>query len=159
MEPLDAIRAKMWNISITYPVAIFGHDQKSLIPIQTVVIDILETVAGMLLELDVVGTEGNANYVHQYTREYNSDGERVYGNVTGCQWFKNTEKAINADTGRKAIANAKLIIRIINTPDLSDPLDIISERTIYVAYLKAICDIQCDQEIIYPYGRKYNHYS
>lgn len=66
---------------------------------------------------------------------------------------------INADTGRKAIANAKLIIRIMNTPDLSDPLDIISERTIYVAYLKAICDIQCDQEIIYPYGRKYNHYS
>jgi hypothetical protein len=99
MEPLDSIRAKIWNISLTYPMAIFGADQHLLIPIQTVIIDILETVAGMLLEVDVVG-EDTSNFVLQYTKEYNEDGERVYGNVTGSQWFKRTQKAIQTKWGK-----------------------------------------------------------
>jgi hypothetical protein len=66
---------------------------------------------------------------------------------------------IHEFTGEKAIQNAKLITRIIIQPeDLADPLDIIPERRIYVAYLRASRDIPTDQEICYPYGRSYTQY-
>lgn len=93
MEPLQSVRPKVMKTKLTYPVDIFGTNQDSLIPIETVVISVLETVASMLLETDVVGKNLD-NFKYKYTRQYNEDNERVYGDVTGAEWFKKTEMSI-----------------------------------------------------------------
>jgi Plavaka transposase len=99
MEPMDAIRAKISHCTMKYPVQIFGDDQSRLIPISTVVIDILETVASMLLDTNVVGDDKNGKFVFKYTKEYNSDKERILGNATGSHWFKKTEREIKNKWG------------------------------------------------------------
>lgn len=99
MEPLQSVRPKVMKTKLPYPVEIFGTNQDSLIPIETVVINLLETVASMLLETDVVG-KNLENFTHKFTRQYNEDSERVYGDVTGAEWFKKTELSIQQKYGR-----------------------------------------------------------
>jgi hypothetical protein len=63
-----------------------------------VIVDILETIARMLVDEEVVGRRGQ-HFRVEYSREYNSDGEQTYGNVTSASWFKKTERAVQKKWG------------------------------------------------------------
>ena len=98
MKPFDAVRPEIKVNKVKYPIQIFGADQSCLKPIKTAVVDIIQTVAAMLLETGMVGDELQ-NFAFSYTKEVSDDGQQIYGSVTGAKWFQSTEKAVKAEWG------------------------------------------------------------
>jgi len=98
MGPLNTLRPQIIATSIPWPNEIFGNDHSRLKLVQTVVLNIVETIAALLLNNDLVGYELE-NFVFEYTKEFNSNNERIYSNVTGANWFKKTQRAVRAKWG------------------------------------------------------------
>lgn len=98
MKPFDAVRPAISVNYLNYPKQVFGEHQKDLKTIKTVVVDIVHTVAAILLEPEVVG-ENLRNFRFSHTKEYNSEGQQIYGNVTSANWFRSTEKAVKEKWG------------------------------------------------------------
>ena len=98
MKPFDAVRPEIKVNQIKYPIQIFGEDQSRLKTIKTAIVDIVETVAGMLLETEMVGDKLQ-NFAFSYTKEVNDNGQQIYGNLTGAKWFQRTERAVKAAWG------------------------------------------------------------
>ena len=88
MKPFDAVRPEIKVNKAKYPVQIFGADQSCLKPIKTAVVDIIQTVAAMLLETETVGDKLQ-NFAFSYTKEVNDDGQQIYGNVTNLSCKNN----------------------------------------------------------------------
>ena len=99
MDPLSNLRPEVLTTTIPWPPDIFGNVQNILKPVKTVVVNIVETIATLLLDNDVVDAELE-NFVFEYTREYNSNNERIYNNVTGAGWFRKTEQAVREKWGQ-----------------------------------------------------------
>jgi len=98
MKPLDAVRPEIKMNTVRYPVQIFGDDQSQLKPIKTAVVNCVETIAGMLLENDMVGDKLQ-NFAFTYAKEFNEDRQQIYGNLTSANWFRRTEAAVKAEWG------------------------------------------------------------
>ena len=108
MRPLDELRPRIRSLNIPYPAEIFGDCNMRLKPIPCVITDILETMAAMLVNSDVVGSDGS-KFQLTYQEEYNADGEQTYGNVTSALWFKRAQKAIMRRWGPNVYLLAFLI--------------------------------------------------
>jgi len=80
MDPLSRLRPEVLSTTLSWPADIFGNTH-ALKPIKTVVVNIVETIASLLLDNDVVGNELE-NFAFEYAQEFNSNNERVYSNVT-----------------------------------------------------------------------------
>ena len=98
LGPLKTLRPQILATSIPWPTEIFGHDHSRLKIVQTVVLNIVETVAALLINNDLVGSELE-NFTFEYTKEFNSNNERIYSNVTGANWFKKTQRAVRRKWG------------------------------------------------------------
>ena len=98
MGPLDSLRPQILTSSLPWPKEIFGNDQTILHEIRTVVLNIVEVIASLLLDNNIVGNNLE-KFVSTYTPQYNSNNERVYSDITGCIWFKKTEAAVRAKWG------------------------------------------------------------
>jgi len=98
MDPLSRLRPQVLSTTLPWPTEIFGGTH-ALKPIKTVVVNIVETIAALLLDNDVVGKELE-NFAFEYAQEFNSNNERVYSNVTGANWFKRTERAVREKWGQ-----------------------------------------------------------
>jgi len=59
----------------------------------------METVATMLIDNDVVGENKIEKIRLSYKREYNSNHERIFNNITGTEWFKLTEAEVRKRWG------------------------------------------------------------
>jgi hypothetical protein len=55
---------------------------KTLIPVRCVIVDIIETMAAMLVNDDVVLGRKGQHFHFEYCEEFNEDGEQTFGNVT-----------------------------------------------------------------------------
>ena len=98
MRPLDELRPRIRAKVLPYPPQIFSNCLKPLKPVPCIVVDLLEALASMLINTDVVG-ENAENFQFHYKEEFNEDNERTFGNVTSGFWFKMAEKAIRRRWG------------------------------------------------------------
>ena len=98
MRPLHDLKPRIRAVRLPYPAEIFGTFGKTLKPVPCVIVDIIETMAAMLVNDDVVGRRGEY-FHHEFAREYNEAGEQTFGNVTSAGWFKKTEEAIRDQWG------------------------------------------------------------
>ena len=81
MAPFDYIKPPTIATSIPYPIEMFGENQRKLKEIKVVIVDLLQKIASMLVDDKVVGNNLE-NFVFEFTKEYNGEGQRVYGNNT-----------------------------------------------------------------------------
>ena len=98
MRPLHGLKPRIRAVKLPYPAEIFGTVGKTLHPVRCVIVDIIETMAAMLVNDDVVGRRGE-HFHHEFAREYNEDEEQTFCNVTSAGWFKKTEEAIRERWG------------------------------------------------------------
>jgi hypothetical protein len=76
MRPLHNLKPRIRAVRFPYPEEIFGTFGKTLLPVRCVIVDVIETMATMLVNDDVVGRRGQ--HFHYYISE----------------WFQRTEEAI-----------------------------------------------------------------
>ena len=98
MRPLHDLKPRIRALRLPYPKELFGTFGKTLTPVRCVIVDIIETMAAMLVNDDVVGRRGQ-HFHFEYCREFNEDGEQTFGNVTSAEWFKRTQEAIRERWG------------------------------------------------------------
>ncbi len=99
MNPLNSLRPNIRALSLPYPQELFGVYGKQLKKVTCVILDLLETIATVLVNPDVVGPTG-VKFGYTYLSEYNDDNEKTFGNVTSCIWFKKTQKSIRRQWGQ-----------------------------------------------------------
>ena len=128
MSPLDAIRPRIVNQTIRYPHQLYGHNQSTLKPLNAVVIDIMETVASMIQDPQVVGSNLE-NYIFEYTPEFNAEGERTFGNVTSAFWFKKTLANIRSKWGND------VNILVLNLSTDKTQVDRLQGQTVWPCYI------------------------
>ena len=100
MQPLNSLRPTIRAVSLPFPMDLFGVHGKTLKKVTCIIVDLVETIATMLVNTDVVGRNG-VKFKLSYSSECNDNGEKTFGNVTSALWFKKTEKTIRRQWGHQ----------------------------------------------------------
>lgn len=108
LEPIKHVKARIVSKEFEFPKELMGVNASSLKPAKAIVIDVIETVAAMLISKDVVGTNGEF-FNYTYEEERNMNGTRVYSNTTSAEWFRLHEIAIKEEYGEDVVLVALVL--------------------------------------------------
>jgi len=106
LDPISDLAASVTLRSIPFPEAIFGNIAQQLKPAKTIVLNILEVIASMLVNRDIVGDSGE-NFHFEYRPQFNENGTRVFSDPSSGEWFRRTEIAVKNELGDEVFVLGK----------------------------------------------------
>jgi len=94
LDPIKDLKARITTKSIPFPVELMGPIAGRLKPAKTIILNILDVIASMLVDKDIVG-ERRENFHETFSYRYNENGTRVFSDPSTGMYILRPKMFIN----------------------------------------------------------------